>query len=196
MQDQQTSQALKEYRQQIGELRKKIRDLRQSTEPEAVEDYALESAEGPVRLSSLFGDKDHLFVIHNMGTGCRYCTLWADGFNGILPHLEDRAAFVVCSPDTPEQQKQFAESRGWRFRMLSHQGTTFAEDMGYRSGNGWMPGVSVFARKDGRIVRVSDASFGPGDDFCALWHLFDLIPEGAGDWAPKYKYEPRDQVAA
>jgi hypothetical protein len=35
---------------------------------------------------------------------------------------------------------------------------------------------------------VSDASFGPGDDFCTLWHLFDLIPEGSGDWQPKYKY--------
>jgi predicted dithiol-disulfide oxidoreductase (DUF899 family) len=123
-----------------------------------------------------------------MGAACRYCTLWADGFNGILPHLEDRAAFVVCSPDTPEQQKRFAESRGWRFRMLSHQGTTFAEDMGYHSEDGWMPGVSVFAKKDGRIVRVSDTGFGPGDDFCALWHLFDLIPEGAGDWGPKHKY--------
>lgn len=188
MQYQQTSQALKEYREQTGELRRKMRDLQQSIEPQAVEDYTLASLDGGVRLSTLFGDKNHLFVIHNMGAACRYCTLWADGFNGILPHLEDRAAFVVCSPDTPEQQKRFAESRGWRFRMLSHQGTTFAEDMGYHSEDGWMPGVSVFAKKDGRIVRVSDTGFGPGDDFCALWHFFDLIPEGAGDWGPKYKY--------
>lgn len=188
MQYQQTSEALAGYRQQIGELRKKMRDLRQTRESQEVEDYTLASAEGEVRLSALFGDKDHLFVIHNMGAGCPYCTLWADGFNGILPHLEDRAAFVVCTPDAPEQQRKFAESRGWRFRMLSHQGTSFAEDMGYRGERGWMPGVSVFAKQSGRIVRVSDSSFGPGDDFCTLWHLFDLIPEGAGEWQPKYKY--------
>ena len=188
MQYQQTSEALAGYRQQIGELRKKMRDLRQTRESQEVEDYTLASAEGEVRLSALFGDKDNLFVIHNMGAGCPYCTLWADGFNGILPHLEDRAAFVVCTPDAPEQQRKFAESRGWRFRMLSHQGTSFAEDMGYRSEGGWMPGVSVFAKQNGKIVRVSDNSFGPGDDFCTLWHLFDLIPEGAGEWQPKYKY--------
>ena len=40
-----------------------------------------------------------------MGRGCSYCTLWADGFNGLRHHFEDRAAFVVVSPDTPEQQK-------------------------------------------------------------------------------------------
>ena len=32
---------------------------------------------------------DRLLMIHNMGEACRYCTLWADGFNGFLPHLED-----------------------------------------------------------------------------------------------------------
>lgn len=188
MQYQQTSEALAGYRQQIGELRKKMRDLQQTREPQEVEDYTLGSLDGGVQLSALFGDHDHLFVIHNMGAACPSCTLWADGFNGILPHLEDRAAFVVCSPDTPEQQRKFADSRGWRFRMLSHRGTTFAEDMGYRGERGWMPGVSVFAKRNGRIVRVSDTSFGPGDDFCALWHLFDLIPGGADDWRPKYQY--------
>jgi hypothetical protein len=35
---------------------------------------------------------------------------------------------------------------------------------------------------------VSDASFEPGDDFCALWHILDLLAGGAGDWAPKFSY--------
>jgi hypothetical protein len=38
------------------------------------------------------------------------------------------------------------------------------------------------------IVRMSDASFSPGDDFCSVWHFFDLIPEGAAGWQPKYNY--------
>ncbi len=46
----------------------------------------------------------------------------------------------------------------------------------------------MFRKEDGKVVRVANAKFGPGDDFCAVWHLFDLIPEGPDDWQPKYKY--------
>ena len=61
--------------------------------------------------------------------------------------------------------------------------------MGYTNDEeGWLPGVSVFKKRDGRVVRVLDASFNPGDDFCAAWHLFDLIPEGSDGWQPQYKY--------
>lgn len=183
-----TTKELNGYREQIAGLRKKMRELQSKIEPQPVEDYKLETTKGPVRLSGLFGDNDTLIVIHNMGASCPYCTLWADGFNGVAEHLADRAAFVVISPDAPDKQKQFADSRGWRFRMASHQGTSFAEDMGYKGESGWLPGVSVFKKQDGGIVRVSDTALGPGDDFCAVWHLFDLIPEGAGDWAPQYKY--------
>jgi predicted dithiol-disulfide oxidoreductase (DUF899 family) len=186
---QDTTEALNGYRQQIGELRKKMRALQETIEPQEVEDYSLQGQGGEVRLSTLFGDKDHLFVIHNMGAGCPYCTLWADGLNGILGHLENRAAVVVCSPDSPEQQRKFAQSRNWGFRMLSYQDSGFAEDMGYRSERGWMPGVSVLTRRDGKLVRVSNTEFGPGDDFCALWHLLDMIPEGAAGWQPRYRYD-------
>lgn len=185
---QDTTDALNRYREQIGELRKKMRALQETIEPQEVEDYGLQGPDGEVRLSSLFGNKDHLFVIHNMGAACPYCTLWADGLNGILPHLENRAAVVVCSPDSPEQQHEFAQSRSWGFRMLSYQGNRFAEDMGYRSEQGCMPGVSAFARRNGKVMRVSDTGFGPGDDFCAMWHLVDLIPEGAAGWEPRYSY--------
>jgi hypothetical protein len=35
---------------------------------------------------------------------------------------------------------------------------------------------------------TSDTSFSPGDDFCNVWHLFDLIAEGASGWLPKFGY--------
>jgi predicted dithiol-disulfide oxidoreductase (DUF899 family) len=183
-----TSQRLAQYRTEIGALRKKMRELQQAVEPEEVSDYAFSSSDGPLRLSQLFGDKDDLIVIHNMGAGCPYCTLWADGFNGVLPHLENRAAFVLATPDAPETQRKFAASRGWRFRMVSHQGTSFAADMGYRGERGFLPGVSVFQRRDGKILRVSDTGLGPGDDFCSLWHFFDLLPEGSAGWRPRFSY--------
>lgn len=183
------SARLAEYRRQIGEIRDKMREARNVTEPEEVADYVFTVSNGATRLSELFGDKADLIVIHNMGASCPNCTLWADGFNGIYDHLANRAAFVVSSPDTPDDQKQLAASRGWRFLMVSHQGTTFAADMGYRAQDGgWLPGVSVFRRKPGRILRVSDAGFCPGDDFCTLWHLFDLLPDRAEGWQPKYRY--------
>lgn len=178
-----------EYRGQIAELRRKMKAAQAETEPQVVEDYVFSTLDGPRKLSELFGDKDDLILIHNMGRKCSYCTLWADGFNGVYPHLADRAAFVVSSPDSPQVQQEFAKSRGWRFPMVSHEGTSFAADMGYRTQNGgWMPGVSVFRRDKGRILRVADSGFSPFDDFCALWHLFGLLPNGPAHWTPKFDY--------
>jgi predicted dithiol-disulfide oxidoreductase (DUF899 family) len=183
-----TAQRLARYRGEIAELRKKMRALQQEIEPEEVADYAFATPGGTVSLTALFGDQDSLFVIHNMGASCPYCTLWADGFNGVLRHLENRAAFVVSSPDTPETQEKFKASRGWRFRMVSHRDTSFAADMGYRGEHGFLPGVSVFQRRDGKILRVSDTGLGPGDDFCSLWHFLDLLPEGSAGWRPRFSY--------
>ena len=61
--------------------------------------------------------------------------------------------------------------------------------MGYRSADGgWLPEVSVFRREGSRVVRISDTGFSPGDDLCPLWHLFDLLPEGAAGWQEKFHY--------
>jgi predicted dithiol-disulfide oxidoreductase (DUF899 family) len=185
----QTAEQLESYRRQIAELRKQMRAAQAAGEPEKVAGYTFTRADGgTLRLSDLFGDKDTLLVIHNMGTGCIYCTLWADGFNGVYDHLRNRAGFVVSSPDAPAQQQKFAASRGWTFPMISYQGTTFGEDMGYRIDGQARPGVSVFRRNGGKILRVADTGFQPGDDFCSVWHFFDLIPEGAAGWQPKFRY--------
>jgi predicted dithiol-disulfide oxidoreductase (DUF899 family) len=189
MQYQETAEKIAQYREQITELRKHMRDLQQAIKPEAVKDYEFATLDGGLRLSQLFGTKEYLFVIHNMGTGCAYCTMWADGFNGVLKHLESRAAFVVSTPDDPAKQQQFKASRDWRFRMVSHQNSQFAADMGYGRDNRWVPGVSVFRREGDRIVRVSDTRFGPCDDFCSIWHFLDMLPEGPNGWQPKFRYE-------
>jgi predicted dithiol-disulfide oxidoreductase (DUF899 family) len=146
------SEKLGRYRQQIADLRGKMREVQQSVEPVEVSDYEFSTIEGQVCLSELFAGKEYLLVIHNMGAGCRYCTLWADGFNGILPHIENHAAFVVASPDDPAAQQKFSTARGWHFRMVSYRDTGFARDMGYRSDDGWLPGVSVSASAVGRSI--------------------------------------------
>jgi len=154
-----------------------------------VKDYAFTTLKGPVTLSSLFASKRDLFVIHNMGTHCNSCTMWADGFNGLYPHISDRASFVVSSPDSPQVQAEFAASRGWVFPMVSAEGSSFAADMGFTNAAGKaMPGVSAFQKHEGKIVRVSADGFDGTDEFCPVWRLFDLLPEGADGWRPKKAY--------
>jgi predicted dithiol-disulfide oxidoreductase (DUF899 family) len=183
------SEVMSGYRRQIADIRQKIRATQAEVEPQEVADYEFKTPEGTVRLSKLFGEHRDLMVVHNMGSSCPNCTLWADGYNGVHQHVITRTAFVVSSPDSPAVQQKFAESRGWKFRMVSHMGTTFAADMGYRSDTGrWRPGISVFKLAGEQILRVSDVGWSPGDDFCTLWHFFDLLPEGAAGWSAKFSY--------
>lgn len=180
--------------EELNEVRKRLVKLRRQLPPEPVSDYELRSGDGAVKISEMFGDKDDLILIHNMGSGCSNCTMWADEFNGVCHHLQSRAAFVVVSPDSPKVQQDFARRRGWRFPMFSAEGTSFVRDMGFQWEeeefmSGYQPGVSVFRKdEDGTIVRVSNDSFGPGDLYCGVWHLFDLLPDGPGGWDPLFDY--------
>ena len=177
---------------EIQEKREKVEKLRRKLVAQAIGEYTFTSRAGkPVKLSSLFGGKDDLIVVHNMGTGCRYCTLWADGFNGEYQHLENRAGFVVVSPNKPNVVDKFASGRNWQFNILSADGTTFFKDMGFESEKGGaQPGVSTFHReKDGTIKRVSKAYFGPGDMFCGVWHMLDMLKDGPNEWEPQYEYK-------
>jgi predicted dithiol-disulfide oxidoreductase (DUF899 family) len=167
----------------------KLAGLKRELPLQPVKDYLLAGRKGRVRLSSLFGAKSDLIVVHNMGRSCRYCTMWADGFNGLLPHLTDRAAFVVVSPDPPAVQHAFAQGRGWRFPFYSGAGSSFIEDMGFLPGpdEPW-PGVSTFVKRGRKIYRVASAPFGPYDPFCSVWHFFALLAGGAEEWGPRFRY--------
>ena len=156
---------------------------------EQVNDYEfLNSDNQKTRLSKLFGSKKDLIIIHNMGNSCPYCTMWADGFNGLLSHIENRTTFVVSSPDDPATQKSFAKSRGWKFQMVSTRGTSFAKDMGFEQDGMPKPGVSVFYKNDGKIIRVGRDDFGPGDNYCPTFPLFDLLKDGTNNWQAKFTY--------
>jgi len=171
---------------QIEALKKQLADARQHAEPEVLADFTFETTNGPTRLSKLFGDQDDLLVVHNMGKSCSYCTLWADGFSGYLRHIQERAAFVVVSPDEPDMQAKLAAARGWTFRMVQDATREFSTAMGtWNEADGWWPAVSGFHRNpDGTIVRTGYAVFGPGDDFCLVWPMFELLREGHKGWEP------------
>ena len=169
----------------------KLAELRRAEPAEAVGSYSFDGPDGSVDLADLFDGKDHLLVIHNMGQGCRYCTLWADGLNGILVHLEDAMAVVLVSKDRPEVQRRFANSRGWRFRMLSHGGGAYMTEQCAMGEHANMPGAAVYGRRNGEVVRLGRTAFGPGDLYNPLWHLLSLGGRDHGDWVPQYTYWKR-----
>ena len=166
-----------------------LRKLRAELPAQEVDNYVFEDWEGgEMRLSELFADKDELILVSNMGKSCRYCTLWSDNYNGIVKPLNDRAAFVVVSPDSPEIQKEFAQSRGWNFKMESHQNNSFIKDFGFQGDDHVMPGIMSFTKEGGKILFHSRTYFGPGDNYCNMWDFIDLLPKGVNGWVPKYDY--------
>lgn len=193
----QPTERIREMTQQIENLKKELAKLKLEELGENVPDYELATLDGgTVRLSQLFGDKKDLIAVHNMGKRCTYCTMWADGFIGLAPHILDRTAFVLVSADDPETAKEFSQSRGWNYPVASGKDSPFTTELGfYNPSDGYWPGASSFRKNDdGTITRVSMTYFGPGDDYNPAWHFFDLLQEGDNDWQPKYVYPEKSGV--
>lgn len=178
---------------QIFELTKQLAALRAESPGSEVENYSFETLNGQTTLLEMFGDHDQLLVIHNMGQGCRYCTLWADGLNGFVPHFESAMALALVSKDEPALQRRFANSRGWRFNLASHGGGDYIKEQTVMEGADNMPGAVVYERRDGRIYRKNSCVFGPGDLYCSIWPLLGMAGISDGDWTPQYKYWSRPQ---
>ena len=184
-----------ELEQQIQEKIRKLNELRSAHRGEKVRNHRFATLEGNTTLLDLFGDRSKLLAIHNMGQGCRYCTLWADGFNGLLGHLESAFSVVLVSKDSPTVQRRFANSRGWRFRLASHEGCEYSrEQTVVLEGSENMPGAVVYERDGDDIYRKNACAFGPGDIYCSMWSLLGLAGMGEADWTPQYNYWRRPET--
>lgn len=174
------------------ETYKKLVQLRRDNPEVEVKNYTFKTLEGETTLLDLFAGRDTLFLIHNMGQGCTYCTTWADGLNPFVPHLESKFAVAMVSKDDPETQRRFANDRGWRFRMASHGGSTYALEQTTAAPDnpaaGNYPGMVCYMRKGNKIYRKNKVQFGPGDEFCSLWNVLSLAGLDEESWAPKYHY--------
>ena len=177
--------------QQIRQLMEKLAKLQQSNRSNEVNNYKFSTLNGETNLLELFGEKDKLLVIHNMGQGCRYCTLWADGFNGFLPHLESTISVVLVAKDLPKLQRNFANSRGWRFRLASHGGGDYIQEQSVMEGSNNMPGAVVYERDGKKIYRKNDCVFGPGDIYCSMWSLLGMAGLNKTNWTPQFSYWQR-----
>jgi predicted dithiol-disulfide oxidoreductase (DUF899 family) len=200
--------ALTQQRERVAELRRRL------PPGPLVDDYVF--TEGPAdpadaagatrqaRLSELFDPgHDQLILIHFMYGGaqrtpCPMCTMWADGYDAVARHVRQRCSFVVVAEAPVEELRAHARTRGWKnLRLLSSQGTSFKRDFQMADPDGAQhPGVSVFTKEaDGRVRHfyTGEAVLGPDqwrgvDLLSPVWHLFDLLPQGRGDWFPSLSY--------
>jgi len=191
---------------ELMEHGERVAAMRRSLEPEPVDDYVFEDAKGSVRLSELFTHPSNTLIVYHFMYGkkqtdpCPMCTMWIDGYNGIAHHVRQRAAFVVLAASPIDELQRWAKVRNWdNIRVLSAGDSTFKRDFGSETDDGeQIEHVSVFRKQpDGSLAHVysSGAELGPGqrergiDLLSPVWNLFDLTPEGRGDWYPSFDYE-------
>jgi predicted dithiol-disulfide oxidoreductase (DUF899 family) len=96
--------------------------------------YRFESDEGSVSLAELFAGRSQLLVYHFMfgpdyTAGCPNCSAIADGFNGIVVHLENHdVAFAAVSRAPLAKLQAYKRRMGWRFPWASSHGSDFNFD--------------------------------------------------------------------
>ena len=178
---------------QIFELCEKLRQLQKENDTTEVPNYTFKTEFGTTTLLEMFGNHDKLLVIHNMGQACRHCTLWADGFNGFVPHLESVMGLVLVSKDDPALQRRFANSRGWRFKLASHGGGEYMSEQSVFPEYENMPGAVLYERHGDRVLRKNTCAFGEGDLYCSMWNLLGLAGIGITEWTPQYRYWQRPE---
>jgi predicted dithiol-disulfide oxidoreductase (DUF899 family) len=169
-------------------------------------DFELVSEQGPVRLSTLFGDKETL-MIYSMMYGpqrkapCPMCTSFLNSWNGTAINLRERAAMVVTARSPIERLVAYKKQRGFaNLPFVSDLSGDYTR-IYVTPEDADVPGFSVFTRRDGTVrhyysAEMSGAMADPGQDprgapdFDPLWLMLDLTPEGRGtDWYPQLDYD-------
>jgi predicted dithiol-disulfide oxidoreductase (DUF899 family) len=166
-------------------------------------DYYFDGPERKESLVDLFDGKTQLAMYHfmlgpNWDQGCKSCSYWADGFQGIPIHLAHRdVSFVVVSRAPLSKIEQFKKRMGWNFEWVSSFESDFNFDFGVsfkdqdeRSGHVFynytdgpymgdeMPGASFFYRRNTEVIHTY-STYARGIDIlnCA-YNWLDLVPKG------------------
>jgi predicted dithiol-disulfide oxidoreductase (DUF899 family) len=96
--------------------------------------YRFETDEGAATLADLFGGRSQLIVYHFMfgpdyKAGCPSCSSIADGFNGIVAHLENHdVAFTAVSRAPLAKLQAYKRRLGWTFPWASSDDSDFNPD--------------------------------------------------------------------
>ena len=96
--------------------------------------YRFETDQGTASLADLFRGRSQLIVYHFMfgpdyQAGCPSCSAIADGFNGIVVHLENHdVAFSAVSRAPLAKLQAYKQRMGWTFPWASSLGDDFNFD--------------------------------------------------------------------
>jgi predicted dithiol-disulfide oxidoreductase (DUF899 family) len=189
------------------------------------QEYIFEGPVGKVSLSELFAGRRQLIVYHfmfdpNDDEGCPSCSFWADNFDGIDVHLNQRdVSFVAISRAPLSKIDAFKQRMGWSFTWVSSSGSDFNYDyhvsftpeqmasgeavFNYRRGNPGLPdreGTSVFYRdQDGEVFHTYSAYARGIDMVNGAYQFLDLVPKGrdeAGHDFPQYWVRHHDRYGS
>ena len=92
-------------------------------------EYVFEGSSGKQTLSELFDGRSQLIIYHFMfdpswEAGCPSCSFWADNFNGIIVHLNQRdVTMVAVSKASYNKLAAYEKRLGWNFKWVSSYDT-------------------------------------------------------------------------
>ena len=189
---------------EVTRLRDRLSQERRDLPWERVDkSYIFDGPGGRETLADLFAGRSQLVVYHFMfhpdwEAGCPSCSLFADSFNGIVVHLEQRGVtFVAVSRASFSKLDAYRTRMGWSFKWVSSAGSDFNRDyqvsftpQEVAKGEGYynyvtqrlfgteMPGASVFY-KDPAGVFHTYSTYGRGlDAFMVNYQFLDVVPKG------------------
>ena len=132
--------------------------------------------------------------------GCTGCSLVADHFDCVIPHLNGRDITLVCESIAPLQELQdYKRQMGWRFPWVSSLGSDFKYDFGaafteeqQRNGADYnyqhvdkpepqKEGMSVFALQDGAVHHTYSTYARGTEAFMGTYRFLDLAPWGRNE---------------
>ena len=203
-----------DYRRKRNELLAAEMELRDKIETVAAlrrelplggesQDYEFEGAGGAIKMSDLFAGHDTLIIYSYMfaegSDPCPMCSAFMDSLCGQVEHINQRASLVVVARSGVERIQKLVEARGWgELTWLSAANNSYPIDYKSEMPNGaQVPMCNVFVRDAGKIHHFwnSELFFAPSDFhprhmdmIWPLWHIFDMTPEGRGDFMPGLKY--------
>ena len=197
--------ALLAREKEFTRLRDELSRQRRELPWEAVaKTYAFEGPEGEETLADLFEGRSQLVVYHFMfdpswDAGCPHCSFWADNFDRIIVHLNQRdVSMVGCSRAPYAQLAAYQKRMGWTFKWVSSSGTEFNRDFAvsfteaeqknergfynFKMQNPDSPereGISVFYKDaQGRIFHTY-STYARGIDLMnTAYNYLDLVPKG------------------
>jgi len=167
-------------------------------------EYTFEGRDGKQTLSELFDGRSQLIVYHFMfnpswEAGCPSCSFWADNFNGIIVHLNQRDVTMIAVSRAPYSKLvEYQDRMGWDFKWVSSHDTDFNFDYNvsftpeefskkeafynFDTQDPFSPereGVSIFYKDPaGRVFHTYSAYARGIDTLNGAYSYLDLVPKG------------------